>query len=356
MIKNKVLIVDDSAIVRKKFSNGLKPFSDIEVVGTAVDAYDARDKIISLKPDVVTLDIMMPRMDGLTFLGKLMKHFPLPVIMVSGATMEGGDITLKCLEEGAFDFIAKPSAMSGSDVDSLFKELHEKIICAKSSWKKKKNIITHKSSSKASQGEIKGILSSDFELNKVLIAIASSTGGTDALTKILTRLPEKMPPIVITQHMPPNFTALFAKRLNGCSSLTIKEAQDGEILHSSHVYVAPGGKHLKLKEVGSSLKVVLGDEEKVHHQRPAADVMFNSILSCSKKILGVILTGMGSDGARGLSQLKEKGSYNISQDENTCVVYGMPKEAVKLNAIDEVLPLGSIPEKLVSLSAKLAKK
>ncbi|MBF0273701.1 MAG: chemotaxis response regulator protein-glutamate methylesterase [Nitrospinae bacterium] len=356
MIKSKVLIVDDSAIVRKKFSDGLKQFSDIEIVGTAVDAYDARDKIINLKPDVVTLDIMMPRMDGLTFLGKLMKHFPLPVIMVSGATMEGGDITLKCLEEGAFDFVAKPSALSGSDVDSLFKELHEKILCAKSSWKKKKNLITHKTTSKTPEGGVKSILSNDVELNKVLIAIASSTGGTDALTKIFTRLPDKMPPIIVTQHMPPNFTALFAKRLNGCSSLTIKEAEEGEILKNSHVYIAPGGSHLKIKESGSSLRVVLGDEEKVHHQRPAADVMFNSILSSSKKILGVVLTGMGADGARGLLELKEKGSYNISQDENSCVVYGMPKEAVKLNAIDEVLPLSSIPEKLVSLSAKLAKR
>ena len=353
MAKVKVLIVDDSAIIRKKFTDNLSKFSDIEIIGTAVDPYDARDKIVSLKPDVVTLDILMPRMDGLTFLGKLMKHFPMPVIMVSGATMEGGDITLKCLEEGAFDFVAKPSALTGTDMEGFFNDLQQKIVCASQSWRKKKTFTTRSSVAASAPAKVESVNASDAKLNNMLICIGASTGGTEALSQVMKQMPAKMPPIIVTQHMPPTFTSLFASRLNTICQLTVKEAADGEEIKHSHVYIAPGGFHLKVKEFAGKMKVVLGNEPKEHHQRPAADVMFRSVNGTKRKLIGVILTGMGGDGATGLLSMKEQGAHTIAQDEESCVVFGMPKEAIKIGAAKDILSLQSIAGKIVTLVGRM---
>ncbi|MFO8164181.1 MAG: protein-glutamate methylesterase/protein-glutamine glutaminase [Thermodesulfobacteriota bacterium] len=343
--KIKVLIVDDSAIVRKIFKEELSRERDIEIVGTAPDPYVARDKIVKLKPDVITLDIEMPRMDGLTFLKKLMRHYPLPVIIVSSLTTKGGKLAMDALSLGALEVMSKPS--SSYSVGEMGIQLSDKIrAVARIKVKPKRerspvseNVPLHLASNALSK-----------TTNKI-IAIGASTGGTEALKTILTGMPPNAPGILVVQHMPANFTTSFAKRLNELSAITIREARDGDSLVNGMALIAPGNYHMLLKRSGARYYVQIKDGPLIHHQRPAIDVLFHSVSTyAGGNAVGVILTGMGSDGALGLLKMKEAGARTVVQDEKSCIVFGMPKEAIKLGAAEKVLPLQNIAQAALSMT------
>ncbi len=339
--KIKVFIVDDSAVVRKIFSEELSKYPDMEVVGVAPDPYVARDKIVRLKPDVVTLDIEMPRMDGLTFLRKLMKYFPIPTIIVSSLTPQGGKLTLEAMDIGAVDVIAKPN--SAYSVGDMSAQLVEKIRAASRAKIIKKDL----SAQAALDAEPMRALAQTS--NKV-IAIGSSTGGTEALKTILTKMPPNAPGIVIVQHMPANFTKAFAGRLNDLSQITVKEAEDNDSVTPGTALLAPGNFHMILRRSGARYYVEVKTGPMVHHQRPAVDVLFKSTAkNAGANAIGVILTGMGSDGAEGLLEMKNAGAKTIAQDEKTCVVFGMPKEAIKLGAADKVAPIEQIATEIINM-------
>jgi len=339
--KIKVLIVDDSAVVRKIFSEELSKYSDIQVVGVAPDPYVARDKIVALKPDVITLDIEMPRMDGLTFLRKLMKYYPLPTIIVSSLTPQGGKLTLEAMDIGAVDVVAKPG--SAYSVGDMSAQLADKIRAAS----KARLIKKDETSDIAAAAEPIRALSQTS--NKV-IAIGSSTGGTEALKTILTKMPPNSPGIVIVQHMPANFTTAFAARLNDLCQITVKEAEDNDSVTPGTALLAPGNYHMIFRRSGARYYVEVKTGPMVHHQRPAVDVLFKSTAKyAGANAIGVILTGMGADGAEGLLEMKNAGAGTIAQDEKTCVVFGMPKEAIKLGAADKVLPLQQIASEIIKM-------
>jgi two-component system chemotaxis response regulator CheB len=336
-----VLIVDDSAIVRKVFSEELSKYPDIEVVGTAPDPYVARDKIVSLKPDVITLDIEMPRMDGLTFLRKLMKHYPVPTVVVSSLTTKGGKLTLEALDIGAVDVIAKPGA--AYSVGDMSAQLAEKIRGAARARISKR---TEDDNDTARQQPMKALAQTS---NKV-IAIGASTGGTEALKTLLVQMPSNSPGMVIVQHMPANFTTAFAERLNGLCQITVKEAKDNDSVSHGTALIAPGNYHMLLRRSGARYYVEVKTGPMVHHQRPAVDVLFKSTAQyAGANSIGVILTGMGADGAAGLLDMKNMGAGTIAQDEKSCVVFGMPKEAIKLGAADKVLPLEKIASEIIRM-------
>ncbi len=341
MSKIRVLIVDDSAIVRKIFSEELSKYPDIEIVGTAPDPYVARDKIVSLKPDVVTLDIEMPRMDGITFLKKLMRYYPLPTIVVSSLTTKGGKLTLEAIDSGAVDVIAKPGA--SYTVGDMSAQLAEKIRAAA-----RAKII------KRDNGGVDAIKPQPIKAlaqtsNKV-IAVGASTGGTEALKVLLTQMPPNSPGIVIVQHMPANFTTAFAERLNGICQISVREAKDGDRLSNGLALIAPGNYHMLLRRSGAVYYVEVKTGPMVHHQRPAVDVLFKSTAQyAGANAIGVILTGMGADGAAGLLEMKNMGAGTVAQDENSCVVFGMPKEAIKLGAVDKVLPIEQIAAQVIRM-------
>jgi two-component system, chemotaxis family, protein-glutamate methylesterase/glutaminase len=321
--KIRVLIVDDSAIVRKIFSEELSKYSDIEVVGVAPDPYVARDKIVNLKPDVITLDIEMPRMDGLTFLKKLMKYYPLPTIIVSSLTAKGGKLTLEAMDIGAVDVIAKPG--SSYSVGDMSAQLADKIRAAS-----RAKIIRKETIGDADIAEAEPIKALAQTSNKV-IAIGASTGGTEALKKVLVKMPPNSPGIVVVQHMPANFTASFAARLNDICQISVKEAADNDSVTPGTALVAPGNFHMIFRRSGARYYVEIKTGPMVHHQRPAVDVLFKSTAKyAGANAIGVILTGMGADGAEGLLEMKKAGAATIAQDEKSCVVFGMPKEAIKL--------------------------
>lgn len=341
MSKIKVFIVDDSAVVRKIFSEELSKYPDMEVVGVAPDPYVARDKIVHLKPDVVTLDIEMPRMDGLTFLRKLMKYFPIPTIIVSSLTPQGGKLTLEAMDIGAVDVIAKPN--SAYSVGDMSAQLAEKIRAASRAR------IIKKDQSAPSALDAEPMRALAQTSNKV-IAIGSSTGGTEALKTILTKMPPNAPGIVIVQHMPANFTKAFAGRLNDLSQITVKEAEDNDSVTPGTALLAPGNFHMILRRSGARYYVEVKTGPMVHHQRPAVDVLFKSTAkNAGANAIGVILTGMGSDGAEGLLEMKNAGAKTIAQDEKTCVVFGMPKEAIKLGAADKVAPIEQIATEIINM-------
>lgn len=341
MNKIRVLIVDDSAIVRKVFSEELSKYPDIEVVGTAPDPYVARDKIVSLKPDVITLDIEMPRMDGLTFLRKLMKHYPVPTVVVSSLTTKGGKLTLEALDIGAVDVIAKPGA--AYSVGDMSAQLAEKIRGAARARISKR---TEDDNDTVRQQPMKALAQTS---NKV-IAIGASTGGTEALKALLVQMPSNSPGMVIVQHMPANFTTAFAERLNGLCQITVKEAKDNDSVSHGTALIAPGNYHMLLRRSGARYYVEVKTGPMVHHQRPAVDVLFKSTAQyAGANSIGVILTGMGADGAAGLLDMKNMGAGTIAQDEKTCVVFGMPKEAIKLGAADKVLPLEKIAAEIIRM-------
>lgn len=345
----KVLIVDDSTIVRDILTKGLSKDLNIEIVGAAPDVYIARDMIVKLKPDVLTLDIEMPRMNGLDFLEKLMPQYPLPVVMVSSLTRKGQKETIRALELGAVDFIPKPEARTENNLERMINELITKIKIAStanvSHWKHNKK--TH-NISKTSNSLI------TKKQSKEIIAIGASTGGTEAILNVIKDLPVDMPGILITQHMPKGFTKTFSERLDNLSNLSVKEAEDGDEVIDGRVLIAPGDFHLTIKKDTNGNKIVKCiSTEKINGHRPAVDVMFDSVNELyGDKCTGVILTGMGKDGAIGLLKLKKSGSYTIGQDEETSVVYGMPKVAKDIGAVTLQLPLDKISEKLKRLYSK----
>ena len=342
MKKTRVLIVDDSAIVRKVFSEELSRFSDIEIVGTAPDPFVARDKIVRLQPDVITLDIEMPRMDGLTFLKKLMKYYPLPVIIVSSLTPKGGVLTLEAMDSGAVEVIAKPGG--AYTVGDMSVQLADKIRAAS-----RVKIIRKASDKEAVLKKSEPIKALAKTSNKV-IAIGASTGGTEALKTVLTRMPPNSPGILVVQHMPAAFTTAFAERLNGLCQITVKEARNSDSVNPGTALIAPGNYHMILRRSGAMYYVEVKDGPMVHHQRPSVDVLFKSTAkSAGPNSIGVILTGMGSDGAEGLLEMKQEGAKTIAQDERSCIVFGMPKEAIELGAADKVVPLDRVAEKIVRM-------
>ncbi|OHD56387.1 MAG: chemotaxis response regulator protein-glutamate methylesterase [Spirochaetes bacterium GWF1_51_8] len=353
MEKIKVLIVDDSAIVRTVLEEKLGNIKDIEVVGTAPDPYIARDKIVKLEPDVITLDIEMPRMDGLTFLQKLMTYYPMPVIIVSSVTTKDSYASIKALEIGAFDVVNKPGG--SISVNDIVDDIVMKIRQAnevKDSYVRRRIELDGKLVKKPPVRHDPHILSNIATTDK-LIAIGASTGGTVALEYIFRNLPPNLPPIVVVEHMPAMFTRQFADRLNEISELEVKEAEDGDLIAPGTVYIAPGGMHLTIKRKGALLFTQLLDTERVHFQKPAVDVLFDSVAEeAGQNAIGFLLTGMGKDGAKGLLNMRNRGAYTVAQDERSSIVWGMPKTAVDLGAADEVTPLDDIPKRIVELSQK----
>ncbi|MES3034812.1 MAG: chemotaxis response regulator protein-glutamate methylesterase [Gemmatimonadota bacterium] len=342
----RVLVVDDSALVRKLLTEELSAYDDIEVVGTAVDPYVAREKIISLKPDVITLDVEMPRMDGLSFLVKLMKHYPVPVIIVSSLTPKNSDAAIRALALGAVDVIAKPgSAMSVPDIS---RQLVQSIRAAsRAKLVKRTEPVADAPVFTRAAPALAGLA-----MTHKVVALGASTGGTQALEAVLTRLPPAMPGIVICQHMPEKFTASFAQRLNTVCAIEVREAKDGDAVVPGVALIAPGNYHMMLTLSGAQYQVRVKDGPQVHHQRPAVDVLFASVAKyAGRNAVGAIFTGMGTDGAKGLLQMRDAGAHTIAQDEASCVVFGMPKEAIKVGAAVEVLPLDQIASALQSAVA-----
>ena len=334
--KIKVLIVDDSAVVRKVFKEQLSRARDIIVVGTAPDPYVARDKIVKLKPDVVTLDIEMPRMDGLTFLKKLMRYYPLPVIIVSSLTRKGGRLAMEAMSLGALEVISKPS--SAYSVGEMSVQLIHKIQAV--AGLKIQPIGERKTVTDTPKRVASKALS---ETTNKIIAIGASTGGTEALKTVLTKMPPNAPGILVVQHMPAQFTSSFAERLNELSAITVKEAQNEDSVVNGRALIAPGNYHMLLKRSGARYYVQIKQGPLVHHQRPAVDVLFSSVANyAGSNAVGAVLTGMGSDGAQGLLKMKEAGARTMAQDEKSCIIFGMPKEAIKLGAAEKVIPLDKI--------------
>ncbi len=339
----KVLVVDDSAVVRKVFSEQLSKQKGITVIGTAPDPYVARDKIVKLKPDVITLDIEMPRMDGITFLKKLMKHHPLPVIIVSSLSTKGSKIALEALSLGALEVISKPSsAYSVGDMSLQLAEKIRAVYGAKMMGSPAQNIENKPLPAI-------GSMALAATTNKI-IALGASTGGTQAIKNVLTRLPHNTPGIVVVQHMPAQFTTSFAQSLDGLCQMRVKEAQNGDTVTNGQVLIAPGNYHMIFKRSGARYYVEIKTGPLVHYQRPAVDVLFKSVARfAGANALGIILTGMGKDGAVGMLDMKSAGAVNIAQDENSSVVFGMPKEAINMGGVDYVLDIKAIAHKAISL-------
>ncbi len=329
----RVLIVDDSATARAVLTEILESDPMIEVVGTASDAYIARDKILELRPDVICLDVEMPRMDGITFLKRLMHYMPIPVIMVSSLTQAGAKTTLEALESGAVDFVPKPHSHIYDGKDEMRGELLSKIKVAAKVRVKQRVLGTIQQANTTSLAET---------THKIL-AIGASTGGTEALKEVLMGLPRNAPGTIIVQHMPANFTGPFAERLNSLCAMEVREARNGDSITPGLVLIAPGDYHMVVRRSGARYYVEIGSGDKVAGHRPSADVLLNSVAKIAgSNAIGVILTGMGGDGARGLLAMRNAGAKTIGQDEASCIVYGMPKVAYELGAVEKQLPLHKI--------------
>ncbi|HEY0653578.1 MAG TPA: chemotaxis response regulator protein-glutamate methylesterase [Chryseosolibacter sp.] len=333
----KVLIVDDSALVRQAYSTLLSTERDIEVIGTAGDPYIAVQKIQKEKPDVITLDVEMPRMDGITFLKKLMSQAPMPVVVISNKTVDGAEVALKALEAGAVDVMAKPNVADEVSFAESRIALADKIRSAFHSKKVKKHTEVTPATAKP-----QSIGKSNFSSSGV-IAVGASTGGTEAIRVFLESLTPPMPPILIVQHMPEKFTAGFAKRLNELCALNVKEAEDLEPVLPGTVYIAPGNNHMTIANHHGRTVIKISKGELVNRHRPSVNVLFNSVAEVKgKNTIGVILTGMGDDGATGMLAIHERGGYTIAQDEQTSVVFGMPHKAINAGGVSRVLPLHEI--------------
>jgi len=337
----KVLIVDDSAVVRKVLTEELSRFQDIEVIDTAVDPYVARDKIVKLRPDVITLDLEMPRMDGLSFLAKLMKHYPMPVVVLSSLTPKNSENALRALDLGAVEVLCKPGgAYATKDIS---RSLAQAIRAAASA---RIEINLPRSKSTVEPAQLNSLL---VQTTNKVIAIGASTGGTKAIEAVLTRMPATSPGIVIVQHMPENFTSSFAKRLNEICPMEVREARQNDHVAHGVALIAPGNQHMLLNRSGGNYLVTIKQGPRVHFQRPSVDVLFQSVaINAGRNAVGVLLTGMGADGAKGLLAMRENGANTIAQDEKTCVVFGMPKEAIKLGAAEEIVSLADIPTAIIN--------
>jgi two-component system chemotaxis response regulator CheB len=345
--KIRVLIVDDSAIVRRILTDSLAGEPDFEVVGTALDPYVARDKILALQPDVLTLDIEMPRMDGLTFLKKLMHFHPMPVVVISSLAQPSCQAAVAALEFGALEVLAKPGGPYS--VGDLRNTLATKIRAASAAR-------VGRPVPQAAHPQVAAActppLSQGLTLPaNAIIAIGASTGGTEAIAQVLVRLPERSPGIVITQHIPPEFSRAFANRLNGICAMNVREARDGDELQSGLALVAPGDFHMILRKTGKHYSVNVKTGPRVCYQRPSVDVLFQSVADAAgAEAIGVLLTGMGADGAQGLLKMRRAGARTIAQDEATCVVFGMPREAIGMGAAEQILPLPAIANAILSAS------
>jgi two-component system chemotaxis response regulator CheB len=346
--KIRVLVVDDSALMRRILTDLLSQDPHVEVVGTAPDAYVARSKIIKLRPDVLTLDVEMPRMDGLTFLEKLMRAHPMPVVMVSSLTPRGGEMSLRALELGAVDFVPKPFPDVVAQMPEVVPEILEKIKTAAGIRVR----VAPPPRTGAAAGAATGMLARAWvRTTQRLIAIGASTGGTEAIRQLLQEMPADAPGIVIVQHMPEKFTKVFAERCDGLCTIRVKEAEDGERVLQGHALIAPGNFHLRLVRDGTGYRVRVEGGAPVNRHRPSVDVLFESTASVAgPNAVGVILTGIGADGARGLLDMKRAGAATVAQDEASCVVFGMPREAIALGAVDHVLPLAKIGRAALELS------
>lgn len=355
MAKVKVLIVDDSALVRQVLTTVLESDRNIQVIGTAKDPVDAREKIKLLSPDVLTLDIEMPKMDGVTFLKNLMRLRPMPVVMISSLTEHGAEITLEALECGAVDFVSKPKLDVEAGLTEYADEIIEKVLTAAKSKVRERTISSKSVEKKLTADAVLGKLSSTkrFKTTDRIIAIGASTGGTEAIREVLEALPADTPGIVISQHIPVAFSGPFALRMNGASLMTVCEAQDGQQILPGHVYIAPGDKHLIIERSGALYICRLNDGPAVNRHKPSVDVMFRSVAqNVGPNAMGIMLTGMGADGAKGMLEMKNAGSFNIAQDENTSVVWGMPGAAVKVGAVEKQLSLDLVANAISKYALK----
>lgn len=349
--KTRVIVVDDSALVRSILSEIINRQPDMACIGTANDPLIAREMIRELNPDVITLDVEMPRMDGIDFLGRLMRLRPMPVLMISTLTERGAEVTMKALELGAVDFVAKPRVGVANGLSELATEIVDKIRVAAVA-RVRRTIMAPAFAAGGPAGKpgrpapapMLGRLSTEK-----IIAIGASTGGTEAIREVLTHLPADCPAIVITQHMPPGFTTSFATRLNGLCQIKVKEAEHGERILPGHAYIAPGGKQFAIARSGANYVAVVDDAPPVNRHKPSVEVLFRSVAACAgRNAIGIMLTGMGADGAVAMREMKDAGSYNYVQDEASCIVFGMPREAIARGAADEVLPLTQITPVLLT--------
>ncbi len=341
----KVLVVDDSALIRSILSRVLNNDAGIEVIGTAKDPIDARQKIKDLNPDVLTLDIEMPNMNGLEFLDKLMRLKPMPVVMVSTLTQKGAEETLLALELGAVDFVAKPNANITNGLDEFGADVCKKVHAAAKSSARSRGMRAP--TPKVNLHSAKGPAGS-------LIAIGASTGGVEAIREVLVSLPKDCPPIVIAQHMPEGFTSRFATRLDDLCTIKVQEAQDRMVIEAGNAYIAKGGMHLLIEKSSGQLKCRLQDGEDVSGHKPSVDVLFSSVAkTVGNKAVGVILTGMGKDGAEGLKKMRDVGSFTLGQSETSALVYGMPRVAFEIGAVAEQAPIEAIASRISSALAKI---
>jgi two-component system chemotaxis response regulator CheB len=372
----RVVVVDDSALVRSILKTVIDAQPDMQCVGVAQDPYVARETIRELNPDVITLDVEMPRMDGLDFLEKLMRLRPMPVVMVSTLTERGAETTLRALELGAIDFVAKPRLGVAQGLQEMATEIAEKIrIAARarvsrrtaaavpaagvlagssvSSGVQNRAVATAGLGGGSTSAPGAGVKTMPTTYSRVstekIIAVGSSTGGTEALREVLSVMPADCPAVMVTQHMPPGFTRSFAERLNGLCRMRVKEAEDNERVLPGHAYIAPGGRQMRVRRSGANYMVQIDDGPPVNRHKPSVDVLFRSVAEqVGKNAIGVMLTGMGRDGADAMRVMRDAGAWNLAQDEASCVVYGMPREAVAAGAVDEILPLGRIAEHILA--------
>lgn len=350
MKKIRVVVVDDSALVRSLVAGIINRQSDMECVGAANDPLIAREMIRELNPDVITLDIEMPKMDGLDFLGRLMRLRPMPVVMISTLTERGAEVTMRALELGAVDFVAKPRLGLADGINELAGQIVEKIRIASAA---KIRRVASSSPPSPTENEAKRATPVNPSLGRVstekLLAIGASTGGTEAIKEVLMRMPADSPGIVITQHMPPGFTTGFAARLNGLCQITVQEAVGGARILPGHAYIAPGGKQFRVDRSGANYVCVVEDGEAVNRHKPSVEVLFLSVARIAgPNAFGIMLTGMGNDGAKAMKEMRDAGSYNYVQDEASCIVFGMPREAILHGAANEILPLTDIAGALLT--------
>ena len=352
--KIRVIVVDDSALVRSLLSEIINRQRDMECIGTANDPLVAREMIRELDPDVITLDVEMPRMDGIDFLGRLMRLRPTPVVMISTLTERGAEVTMKALELGAVDFVAKPRVGLASGLNDLAAQIVDKIrVAAVAQVRRAPAREAAPAAGSAGSAAVAHAAPAAGLLGRLstekLICIGASTGGTEAIKEVLIQMPADSPAIVITQHMPPGFTTSFAARLNGLCQITVKEAVNGERILPGHAYIAPGGTQFHVARSGANYVAVVDDGPPVNRHKPSVEVLFKSAAAVvGRNAFGIMLTGMGNDGAVAMREMKDAGSYNYVQDEATCIVFGMPREAIAHGAADEVLPLGQIAPALIA--------